>query len=203
MWKPGAGRPSSGGRKKGRAANSGAAKLRADFTALQKHAFCLQMADAFKQSGHSRHTVFAQFAKELRCLPATVRKMWDYREIWNNKAELTARGVKLGLAGKAWGKPAKGSGSRLQEPARKRQPVEEGGRLGTTDHLLAERLAVGAWARQQEEHGHVLGRQDLFRQLAHLTALKQQRLQAQKAAAGFLPEQDEKALFAWADCIIG
>ena len=131
-------------RGKGRPANSGAAKLRSDFTALQKNAFCLQMADAFKQSGHSRKGIFDHFAKELRCLPATVRRMWDYREIWHNKAELTARGVKLGLAGKAWGKPAKGSGSRLQEPARKRQPLEEGGRLGTKDHLLAERLAVGA-----------------------------------------------------------
>ena len=59
------------------------------------------------------------------------------------------------------------------------------GKLGTTDLLGTERQAVAAWARQEEENGHSLGREDLFRQFKTLTEHKKNLLETSKADAVF------------------
>ena len=136
-----------------------------------------------------------KWARVLGCTADTVRRMFDQRLVWQQKVELAGRVQKGTNTGQPVGRPSKNLDK--QAATGKRTPGERG-YLGPTDFLRAERLAVGEWARLEEQNGHGLSRWDLFRQLKFLTAHKVEVLQkavTELAAQGeTLPDFEQKAL---------
>ena len=206
LWRPGPGRPPQkdkdsacpGIQKEGRrkALQSGAAPLRWDSTPEQKHHICQQITAHFKRSAASRRKTWDKWSRELGCTPATVRKMYDNRLVWEEHVKRAGPVQRDPHSGLPLGRPVKTASLPAQK--RKRQVNPARGYLGTTDFLHEERRAVAAWAKQEEENGHSLGRSDLFRQFKILTAHKQKVLQeaAQRLAeeGQELPDFETKAL---------
>ena len=182
--------------RRGRLAHYG--RSRWDASDSEKHQLCRQIQQEFKSLGLSKAKMFDKWAGKLGCKPATVRNMWrDRAEFAKRHAALTATEVARGhVTGKPIGRPAKYRSKAATLCQKKRNPGLRG-YLGKTDYLRDEREAVAAWAHQEEQHGHCLGRQDLFVQFRALVEHKKTVLTAFKASLAEkneeLPEFDQKA----------
>ena len=206
-WKPGPGRPrkdpladtdSPGTRLSGRGQRAHKSGRRTDFTVAQKNHYCQKLAGDFKVTGSRKRAVFDRWAKELSCHPGTVRRMWDLREVWQQKVALAEQSGEISTGvftcGKV-GRPAKLSGQRQGKG--KRQAGKRG-YLGPWDPLREERLAVSAWAHGEEQNGHRLGRMDLFTVFHKMVQFKHDCLVELQAACEAdqeeLPEEDARCL---------
>lgn len=172
----------------------GQKRLRVDFSVLQKHRLCLQMAQKI-QSGMSRKRTFKEIAVEHGCSASTAKIVFRQSERWAHmNAEHEIKGKKRGQHVTSFaseGRPAKYNAGKVRPQRRLPGPR---GYLGTLDFLRAERLAVRFWAELEEELGHAIGRGDLLRQFMKLTKVRVDELAGKIADGQELLKQEIKCL---------
>ena len=168
----------------------GQKRLRVDFSALQKHRLCLQMAQKL-QSGMSRKRIYWEMAVEHGCSAGTAKAVFRQSERWAHmNAEHETSGKKRGQHVSSFaseGRPAKHNAGKV--PPHRRLPGKRG-YLGPFDFLRAERLAVRFWAEHEEELGHAIGRGDLLRQFMKLTRVRVDELAGKTADGQELLKQE-------------
>ena len=172
----------------------GQKSLRVDFSFLQKHRLCLQMAQKL-QSGMSRKRIYKGMAVEQGCSAGTAKAVFRQSERWAHmNAEHQIKGQKRGqhlTSFASRGRPARYNTGKV--PPQRRLSGRRG-YLGPLDFLRAERLAVGFWAELEEELGHALGRGDLLRQFMKLTRVRVDELAGKIADGQELLKQERDCL---------
>ena len=196
-WRPGSGRPKKDPaelRRNQKVRTLGQKRLRVDFSALQKHRLCLQMAQKL-QSGMSRKRIYWEMAVEHGCSAGTAKAVFRQSERWAHmNAEHETSGKKRGQHVSSFaseGRPAKHNAGKV--PPHRRLPGKRG-YLGPFDFLRAERLAVRFWAEHEEELGHAIGRGDLLRQFMKLTRVRVDELAGKTAGGQELLKQERDCL---------
>ena len=196
-WRPGPGRPKKDQaelRRNQKVRLLGQKRLRVDFSFLQKHRLCLQMAQKL-QSGMSRKRIFKEMAVEQGCSAGTAKAVFRQSERWAHmNAAHEIKGKKRGQHVTSFaceGRPAKYNTGKVPP---QRRLAGKRGYLGPLDFLRAERLAVRFWAEHEEELGHSLGRRDLLRQFMKLTKVRVDELAGKIADGQELLKQERDCL---------